>query len=244
MPITVNCRPALPFIQDPANIQLQLLQHCGAPVAAGGGWGAACAGAHQLPRRQLGAVQPRVQRQHAAGRASPTFNTLQTAPAPALHHSSARTKGNVSTAAIGAACCWGPGGHLIAGEPLPKSISTREISTAHQQHLQKQLPRTVKAHAAAVCRPDLLAMAAQLSFPATPHTELQPGTPGKPLAGGACVVGYRASAAAATSRPCMCCEAAVGGQAQRGALAHTPASSGAANSMLDIQVLCPGQGCL
>jgi hypothetical protein len=51
-------------------------------------------------------------------------------------------------------------------------------------------------HAAAFCRPDLAAITAQVSLPATPHTELQPGTPGKPLAGGARVVGNLASATA------------------------------------------------
>lgn len=58
------------------------------------------------------------------------------------------------------------------------------------------MSRRQKTHAAAACRPDLLAITAHVSLPATPHTELQPGTPGKPFAGGACAVGYSASATA------------------------------------------------
>ena len=90
--------------------------------------------------------------------------------------------------------------HLNTMHKLLKQMSSaseraHKLSACHYKMASVE-PNNASTHAAVFCRPDLLAITAQVSLPATPHTALQPGTPGNPLAGGACVVGYLASTAA------------------------------------------------
>lgn len=68
----------------------------------------------------------------------------------------------------------------------------------------RQAGVALTAHLAAFSRPEAVAILPQVSPPATPQTELQPGTPGKPSAGGAVVVGNWASACVKHHRLACC----------------------------------------
>jgi len=78
--------------------------------------------------------------------------------------------------------------------PRASSIVPARGKTTATAAAARQAGVALTAHLAAFSRPDAVAILPQVSPPATPQTELQPGTPGKPSAGGAVVVGNWASA--------------------------------------------------